>query len=59
MHQALAQINCTKTKLAASLTFRATLLNKWITEVRHRTGDTEKPCGNAIVRRLHAPLPGN
>jgi hypothetical protein len=45
-------INCTKTKLAASSTFRAIVRNKRITEARYRTADTRKPRGNAIVRRL-------
>jgi hypothetical protein len=39
-------INYTKTNLAASSTFRAILINKWMTEARYRTADTKKPRGN-------------
>jgi hypothetical protein len=43
-------INCTKTKLAASSTSCAVLINKWITETRYRTADTRNPLCNATVR---------
>jgi hypothetical protein len=45
-------INCTKSILAASSTFRTILRNKWIIDARYRTADTREPRGNTVVRRL-------
>jgi hypothetical protein len=42
----VCSINCTKTKLAASSTFRAVI------DARYRIADIRKPRGNGIVRRL-------
>jgi hypothetical protein len=49
---ASCSINCTKTKLSASSSFRTILKNKWITDARYRTADSKKPHGNVLVGRL-------